>query len=102
MEEPAIEVNESENRFEVNVDGQVAYLKFEWVRDRIALIHTEVPQALAGRGLATRLARAGLDFARREGLAVVPVCPVVAAYIRRHKEYLELVPGRFRSYVSKK
>ena len=59
----------------------------------IVFTHTEVPPALEGRGVGSRLARDALDDARRRGLAVIPRCPFVAAYIRRHPEYRDLVPA---------
>ena len=58
----------------------------------IVLTHTEVPPALEGRGIGGALARYALDDARRRGLAVRPQCPFIASYIRRHPEYLDLVP----------
>ncbi|MEP7028866.1 MAG: GNAT family N-acetyltransferase, partial [Candidatus Eisenbacteria bacterium] len=53
----------------------------------------EVPEALAGRGVANALARHALEAARARGLHVVPLCPFVASYIRRHDEYADLIRG---------
>jgi len=50
-----------------------------------------VPPALEGRGIAGKLARAALDYARERKLSVIPRCPFVAAYIRKHPEYQSLV-----------
>jgi predicted GNAT family acetyltransferase/glutaredoxin len=73
--------------------GEAAYHR----RDgRIALTHTEVDEALEGRGLGGALVAAALDDARREGLEVVPLCPFVAAYIERHPEYQDLVAANYR------
>jgi uncharacterized protein len=83
--------NTAEQRYEIHVDGQVAVLKYERDDARIILVHTEVPPALAGHGIAGMLARAALEAARADGLEVVPLCPYVASYIRRHREYLPLV-----------
>jgi uncharacterized protein len=51
----------------------------------------EVPPALEGQGLAAKLVRAALDFAREQNLRVVPVCPYVSSFIRKHGEYPDLV-----------
>ena len=76
------------------VAGFVLYQRHE---RRIALIHTEVEPRHQGAGLAGRLARAALDDVRELGLEVVPLCPFVAAYIRRHAdEYLDLVVPAMR------
>ena len=58
--------------------------------------HTVVPLALEGHGIAGRLARAALDYARDRGLSVVPLCPYVADYIGKHPEYEDLVAGEDR------
>ena len=73
--------------------GEAAYHR----RDgRIALIHTEVDEALEGRGLGSRWSRRRSTTPRREGLEVVPLCPFVAAFIERHPEYQDLVAADYR------
>lgn len=84
--------NSARSRFEMPVDGVLAVV--EYARpggNTIELTHTEVPDALAGQGVGSRLARAVLDNARRDGLRVIPTCPFIAAYIERHPEYRDLV-----------
>lgn len=83
--------NEAEHRYEVDVDGQVAILTCTRDDKRVILLHIEVPTALKGRGIAGMLAYAALEAARVSGLVVVPLCPYVAAYVWRHREYLPLV-----------
>jgi predicted GNAT family acetyltransferase len=87
--------NPEAGRFETTVEGETAVL--EYVRDpgRLRLVHTGVPSPLEGRGIGSRLARHALDRARADGLDVWPDCPFVAVYIRRHPEYLDLVPDDF-------
>ena len=90
-DEVAVQDDRAAGRFELHVDGQVAFLTYRRSGGNISLDHTEVPESLRGRGIADRLARAALESARSEGLAVVPVCPFVKAYIRRHPEYRSMV-----------
>ncbi len=78
-------------RYEVHIDGDVALMQYRLEGDRIVYLHTEVPAALEGRGIGSTLARAALDDARARNLAVVPLCPFVSGYIRRHPEYQPLV-----------
>lgn len=73
-------------RFESETGGHVAVLDYERADGEIALTHTFVPPELRGRGLAERLVRAALDFARREKLRVNPVCSYVATFLQRHPE----------------
>lgn len=83
--------NEKESRYEVEVDGEIAVADYRKSGDRIEFTHTKVPESLEGQGVGSALARAGLEHARREGLAVVPTCPFIASYIDRHPEYQELL-----------
>jgi uncharacterized protein len=83
--------NPQAGRFEVKKDGILAVLEYRLAERKIVLIHTEVPEALSGQGIGSQLARAGLDYARAQGLKVVPVCPFVAGYIQKHPEYQDLV-----------
>jgi len=86
--------NTDKNRFEVTVDGRTAVTEYMQPGHKIILSHTEVPVELEGNGIASKLARTALDYARTEKLKVMPLCPYVAAYIRRHPEYQDLVlPG---------
>ena len=94
--EPVVRDNPEESRYELwlgdTLVGHAAYR----LRDdgRIVLTHTEVDEACEGRGLGSALVRAALEDARERGLRVVPRCPFVDAYIRRHPEFEELVdPG---------
>jgi uncharacterized protein len=96
---PAVVDNPGAERFELRADGAVAFLRYARSGDRLRLIHTEVPPPLRGRGYGNELARAGLEHARTHGLRVVPICPVVRAYLKRHAEYLPVVGEAWRAQV---
>ena len=84
--------NKLAKRFEVELDPYVAVLTYRLADDdKIIFTHTGVPPALAGQGIASKMAVEALTYAREENLGVVPICPFVSAYIRRHPEYQELV-----------
>jgi predicted GNAT family acetyltransferase len=57
----------------------------------VIVTHTEVPAALQGRGVGSRFVRSMLDMIRASGKKVVPVCGFVAAFIREHPEYQNMV-----------
>lgn len=78
-------------RFEIATDAGPAVLTYFPRGDVLEIVHTEVPEAAEGRGFASALARAALDHARSSGKQVIPSCPYVAAYIRRHPAYADLV-----------
>jgi predicted GNAT family acetyltransferase len=91
MDSDAIRDNAERHRFEVVVDGHLARADYVIDGDVITFTHTIVPPALEGRGIASRLIRHGLSEARARGLRVVPQCPFVAAYIRKHPEWADLL-----------
>jgi uncharacterized protein len=97
--EPQIVVSDSpeRKRFEVSVDGKLAgFLVYRAREGLLALIHTEVDERFEGQGLGGRLARFALDQARERGVAVLPFCPFVNDWMKRHREYTDLVPAQFR------
>jgi predicted GNAT family acetyltransferase len=85
------------DRYELSIDGEV--VGFTAYRARpglIAFVHTEVDERLQGHGLADRLIRFALEDAHARGLAVLPFCPFVKAFIERHREFGALVPDTYR------
>jgi len=82
-----------ERRYVVTVDGERAGLASyadrtdkDGVAQRV-FYHTEVSEAFGGRGLATILVKEALDDARAQGKKIVGVCPLVAAFLKKHPEY---------------
>lgn len=86
--------NREAGRFEVAIDGELAELDYQLQGDKIIFTHTGVPPSLEGRGIGSALAEAGLTYARKENLEVVPLCPFVRSYIERKPEYQDLVSSR--------
>ena len=83
--------NREKLQYELVVDGHLALAAYRLRPGRITFTHTEVPEAIGGRGVATRLIKAALDDARAQGLKVVPVCPFVKRYIDTHPEEQDLL-----------
>ena len=87
-------MNESTRRFEWEVEGKVAYTEYILTQNRIVFSHTEVPVGLEGKGIGSGLAKHVLGYAREHKLEIVPLCPFVAGYIRKHPEFKDLLaPG---------
>lgn len=78
-------------RFEIERDGQVAYLDYTLTGDVLGLLHSEVPEGLRGQGIASSLAHTALEWARENRKRVDVICPSVAGYIAHHPEYSDLV-----------
>lgn len=79
------------SRFLAIVDDHEAELVYARMGGRIDLRHTRVPEAIGGQGVAADLVRAALEFARSEGLEVVPSCSYAASFIQRHPAYQDLL-----------
>jgi predicted GNAT family acetyltransferase len=85
------------DRYELSIDGEVVgFTAYRACPGLIAFIHTQVDKRLQGRGLGDRLIRFALEDARARGLAVLPFCPFVKAFIERHREFAALVPDTYR------
>lgn len=87
--------NEERKRFETTVDGHLGVVEYMLAPKTIIFTHTEVAPEIEGEGIAGTLAKAGLDYARDNELDVMPLCPFVASYIRRHPEYKDILKAGF-------
>ena len=86
--------NPDGGRYELFVDEQLGGLAtYSLSGQTMTIPHTEVQSRFEGQGLGACLARFALDDARDRGLRVVPRCPFIAAYIKRHPEYADLIAG---------
>ena len=91
MMELTIRNNLSTHQFETVVEGHTALIAYTLYPGGIAFMHTEVPEALEGRGIAGQLAKYVLEYARENHLKVKPYCPYVNAYMKRLPEYNDLL-----------
>lgn len=80
-------------QFRAGAGAEAAVLQYRSTPGRITFLHTDVPEALRGQGIGQRLAHAGLEHAKAEGLRVVLICPFVRSYVEKHPEYQTLVEG---------
>jgi uncharacterized protein len=95
--------NESQNRFEIAIGGEVAFAEYRIDGNRMLFTHTEVPPLFRGQGIANKLVRAGFDVANERNLQIVPLCSYVARVLQQHPEFRglrkqqKLSPGDFGS-----
>lgn len=87
--------NEEQQQFEVNENGFKAFLVYRFFKNNIALMHTEVPGNFEGKGVASSLAKYAFEWAKAHNKKVMVYCPFVAAYIKRHPEYNDLIDNSF-------
>ncbi|HEY0166837.1 MAG TPA: GNAT family N-acetyltransferase [Jatrophihabitans sp.] len=91
-DEVTVSRNDDAQRYEIRLEGRrVGLADFFRRADVVVIPHTETSPEFGGRGLASKLVRYCLDDIRAQGLRVEPACPFVAAYIRKHPEYADLL-----------
>ncbi|MCW3109794.1 MAG: N-acetyltransferase [Segetibacter sp.] len=88
--------NEKQMQFQVHTDGEIASLQYRFYKKDIAMMHTEVPDRLSGKGIASALAHYALEWAKEHNKKVMVYCPFVAAYLKKHPQYDELVDKNYR------
>ena|ERR1700726_885747 len=87
----AVRDNKAQSRFELDVEGAVAFANYRLTPSAVIITHTETPRALRGRGIASELVEGALELIRSDGHKVVAGCSFVADYLRKHPEYADLV-----------
>ncbi|MFV0140509.1 N-acetyltransferase [Empedobacter falsenii] len=90
--------NEKTVRFELNVDGFIAFIDYKQDDNVIKLIHTEVPDELGGRGVAAALVEKTLAYLEEHGNVLFPYCPYVFAYIKKYPVWKRIVDPNFSKY----
>jgi predicted GNAT family acetyltransferase len=84
--------NPSELRYELwSAETLAGSIRYTRDGDVVTMVHTEVDPAFEGEGLGNTLVAGALDDARARGKRIRPLCPFVAAYIRRHPDYADLL-----------
>ena len=88
---PLLQQKITTGRFEIERNGEIAYLEYSLRGNVLELIHTEVPPTLRNMGLASSLAETALNWARENKLKVDIICSAVQNYAAKHPEYSDLV-----------
>ena len=83
--------NEEKKRYEFRLPEHTPFIEYIRAKDKIYLTHTEVPVALEGQGIGSELVKQALEDVKEKGWTLVPLCPFVAGYIKKHPEYKALV-----------
>lgn len=83
--------NKENNRYEFQIDGKIAEIDYIKSDGEIYFVHTEVPASLGGKGVGSQLAEKALEDVDRQELRLVPLCPFIAGYIKKHPEWKRIV-----------
>src|SRR6266404_1508695 len=91
VKDAAVVHNASNQRFEINIDGQLSILEYAFKNHRLFLTHTEVPPVLESQGLGTELAPAALEYGRQNDSTAIAIRPFVQDYVAGHPKYQSFV-----------
>lgn len=82
------EETQSKGEFIITRDGEtVAQLTYSKAgEDKIIIDHTEVSDAVRGEGVGKKIVVHAVEFARKNKLKVLPLCPFAKAVICRNPE----------------
>jgi uncharacterized protein len=83
--------NKTQSRFELDVEGGVAFANYRTTPSAVIITHTETPRELRGRGIASELIEGALALIRSDGRKVIGACGFVVDYLRKHPEYADMV-----------
>jgi predicted GNAT family acetyltransferase len=90
MTAASVRDNKARSRFELDVEGGVAFANYRLASSTVIITHTETPRALRGRGIASDLVQGALQLIRADGLKVVAGCGFVVDYLQKHPEFADL------------
>ncbi len=79
--------NEAAKQYEFHIDAYIPRIVYQMSGDKIYLIHTEVPLELGRKGIASILVKKVLEDIQKRGLKLIPLCPFVKKYLKRHPEW---------------
>lgn len=83
---------EEVRRFEWTVDGAVAFIEYKVKKPNVfAFVHTLVPEAHKGKGVASKLTKGAFEWCQAHDVLVVPVCPFIVTFVKRHPEWNALI-----------
>jgi predicted GNAT family acetyltransferase len=91
MAAASVRDNRARSRFELDVEGMVAFANYRLTPSAVIITHTETPRSLRGRGIASELVQGALQLIRADGLKVVAGCGFVVDYLGKHPEFADLV-----------
>ena len=87
--------NEKLMHFEIHEGDAIAYMEYRFYKNDIAFMHTEVPESMGGKGIASALAEYAFKFAKEHKRPVMVYCPFAASYLKRHPELREQLDKKF-------
>ncbi|MPS64977.1 MAG: GNAT family N-acetyltransferase [Chryseobacterium sp.] len=92
--------DEKHGNFEAFIDGNHAGLMtYTWAgEERFIIDHTEVEEAYNGKGVGKEMLLAAVDFARKNGKTIIPLCPFAKATFQKHEELQDVLVNKTQAH----
>ncbi len=90
--------NQEEKRFELKIGDYTTFIDYKEHDKKIWLIHTEAPEELKGKGAATAVIEKTLAYIEENGYKLIPICPVVVAYLKRHTDWNRILDASVQPF----
>lgn len=97
LEIPLIK-DEAVHQFQIKVGDYKSWIVYKERGSKITLIHTETETELEGKGAATAIIEKTLNYLEQNNYTLVPICPMVVAYIKKHPEWMRIVDKSFQGF----
>lgn len=92
MNDHELILNEVKKRFEMEVDGHIAFIEYILTNDNVMfLTHTEVPKSLGGKGIGSMIVQKTLNYIKEHNYTLAPLCPFVAKYLVKNPEWQSIL-----------
>ena len=91
MKDYELHNNVEKHQYEFHISDYTPKIEYILVKDEIYLTHTEVPAGLEGKGIGSRLILSTLQDIESKNLKLIPLCPFVAVYLKRHPEWKRIL-----------
>jgi predicted GNAT family acetyltransferase len=100
-EDKTLKVNDALHRLELEIEGSTAFIEFKLSDEKLFLIHTEVPSELEGKGAGSAIVQKALQYAKDNNYKIVPICAFVQSYLKKHKEWDDIVAPNAERFTHK-
>ncbi|MFC5408799.1 N-acetyltransferase [Larkinella bovis] len=97
LQEMAVSINRAENRFELEMEGKLSFITYFPKDDQtLVLTRTKLHPNLVHNGVDSLLFSGMLEYIEKHRLTIIPLCTLLAAYLKQHTEYLHLLNPEYR------
>lgn len=83
---------ETKGSFYYEVEGKrLAEMTYSKAGTELIIIdHTEVDESLKGKGVGLELLKYAVDYVRKKGIKILPLCPFAKATLQKHPEWKDV------------